>query len=355
MLPRLLTRTHYQVDEPAYLKVLILECTSPTRSDYQERIASCFVQLLGKQQRIINLPAAKYAADLARGLGILTDNWVWSDLGHLFKIICSPSEDTFTETLNLPERILFFRLFFEADGGALLFIARTLAKTEILPPKERTWNDFANEMVSDVYTDYRDFAIDVPSRTRIRQVIERRQSQPFSGKSGAHQSFIHVQALYRMGLLDKADQGNSRCYKNAEYQAKEKSPLEVLLELVPNIRVLEQVIKDRTWPRVAQDVFAGQLMRSSGKREAVSTEKIFREFREIYDMIMETDVVLCPLKTLVESLQIRQIAESKFAVGYGDALEVLKTVQKRHPREVRFHVDRGGQPAYIKLADSLKV
>jgi DNA-binding transcriptional ArsR family regulator len=309
------------------------------------------VEQLSKHQRIVNLPAAKYTVDLARGLGILTDHLAWSDLGHLFKTVDSTIKDPFDEVLSIPERILFFRLFLEADGSALLFIARTLTRNEVIPPKDQTWNDFANAMVLEANTDYLDLVVDLPSRTRMRQTIERRKSKPFSGKSGAHQSFIHVQALYRMGLLDKEDQGNSRRYRTGE----SKTPLHTLLELVPNINRLEQIIKDRTWPTLAREVFRSQLRRSIKTANALRKEDVFHELREIYGVIMETGISLCPLKTMIEALQISQIAAGKTPIEYDDAIKVLKTIQQSHPREVRFHVDRLGQPAYIKFADNLKL
>ena len=40
MEPRIVTRTHYQVDEPAYLRHLILDCTSPTQSSYSDVVAN---------------------------------------------------------------------------------------------------------------------------------------------------------------------------------------------------------------------------------------------------------------------------------------------------------------------------
>jgi hypothetical protein len=56
--PRLVFRTHYQVDEPAYLSVLVLHATSPVRSDYSERVAQTLATYLQKQGTSFNIAAA---------------------------------------------------------------------------------------------------------------------------------------------------------------------------------------------------------------------------------------------------------------------------------------------------------
>ena len=86
MTPRLLTRTHYQVDEPAYLRVLILRCTSPIRSEYRERVAERLVDKVRELGKM-NVAAAHYAIDLARATGLINANNVWTERGQLLNLI----------------------------------------------------------------------------------------------------------------------------------------------------------------------------------------------------------------------------------------------------------------------------
>src|SRR5690242_19709577 len=92
MAVRVLTRTHYQVDEPAFLRELILHCTSPTQSEYPERVAGKLAERLKAQGRDFNLPAAKYCLDLARGLGLLTENNFWTDLAQVLHLVSGTPE-----------------------------------------------------------------------------------------------------------------------------------------------------------------------------------------------------------------------------------------------------------------------
>src|SRR6266480_4040310 len=126
MQPRLISRTHYQVDEPAILKLLVQKCSSAVRSEYAERSALCLANEMKRSGREFNPAAGSYAIDLGRQLGLVNDNLVWAELGQVLHLVSEDSAAQWVAELSLPERLLFFRLFLEADGAALLFIARTL-------------------------------------------------------------------------------------------------------------------------------------------------------------------------------------------------------------------------------------
>src|SRR2546426_7739990 len=87
MLSRIITRTHYQVDEPAYLGILVRNCSSPTKSDYSERVALRLQQKLRSLGKDFNLAAAKYCLDLAKALELLTENNFWSDSAHILNLL----------------------------------------------------------------------------------------------------------------------------------------------------------------------------------------------------------------------------------------------------------------------------
>ena len=123
---RILYRTHYQVDEPALISFVIKHCTSATESNYPERVAERLSRYVSNRGRRFNVAAAGYAVDLAQGLGVLSENNSWTDKGQLLASIakdeCGNLEDDLK--LNERERFLFFRLFLDADGALLLYLAR---------------------------------------------------------------------------------------------------------------------------------------------------------------------------------------------------------------------------------------
>src|SRR5215217_1400096 len=128
MTPRLLTRTHYQINEPAYLCLLVLQCTSPTRSEYRERVAEKLVEEMRKADRRVNVDAAKYAVDLGRAIGLLNANNVWTDRGHLLSLLNDSKEFARGMELSLRERLFFFRILLDTDGAAIAYFLRELCR-----------------------------------------------------------------------------------------------------------------------------------------------------------------------------------------------------------------------------------
>src|SRR5689334_11850399 len=212
MQPRLIYRTHYQVDEPALMEFLILRCTSPVESAYTERAAQRLSDFVS-ERREFNVSAAGYAMDLAHGLGILNDNNIWSEKGHLLALFASidpkrPIQDEYV--LDPRERLAHSRLFLEGDGAVLLYIlARAVQDARPIPtyPPEKAgdrdvqdWNRFAREMFLKIYKDYLSITEDMFDRVAVRREIERLEGKPFKGRTGVHKCLIHLQSLYRMGL-----------------------------------------------------------------------------------------------------------------------------------------------------------
>ena len=354
MRPRLLTRTHYQVDEPAYLRLLVLACSSCTQSDYSDRLAARLVDELGRRGQDLNIGAARYGVDLARAIGLLTDNNTWTDLGMLLYTVSGARDDFGDLKLTASERLFFFRLFLEADGAALIFLGKLLADCGQLPVKGQTWvegtNRIANDMFAACFAEYLDLAAEPVERVKLRQVLERRNARPFHGNSGRHQMSVHLQTMYRLGLVGRSQQNNSRAYYLPEREDFHGG-LWALTRCVPDARALEDTLKERAWPVVAARVFQTSLPGLPAGADESLGRDLLEHLLPTYDIICATGVPLCSLTALVESLQIRQLLRTGKTVTYTKALEMLTGLQRRHPREVRFHVDRTGQPAFVKFSD----
>ena len=343
MEPRIVTRTHYQVDEPAYLRHLILDCTSPTQSSYSDVVAKRLMK-----ESSLNSAAARYAVDLGRSLNLINDNLVWTDVGHLFNAISAVPHNRSLE-LTEKERIFMFRVFLERDGAAFLFLVRSVLEDETLPKEGQNWNELANQMFVDVYSCYLALEDDPSARVRMRQVIDRRKSKPFSGKSGSHQCFLHAQTMYRLGLFSRNEKKGARRYDvhtDVNYRASQG-----LVDALPDISALERLVKERSWAAVAYTTICRTTTEELGQRSSGTFGRLISEVRRIYDNVVGTGASLCPIRTLVETFQIEQLAAGQEPVSFETAEEELKELQRTRPRAVRFHVDRQGRLAYLKLGD----
>jgi hypothetical protein len=355
--PRLIYRTHYQVDEPALLEFVILRCTSPVESTYTERAAqrlSVFVS----ERREFNVSAAGYAMDLARGLGILNDNNIWSEKGHLLALFASidpkrPIQDEYV--LQPRERLTHFRLFLEGDGAVLMHIlARAVQDARPIPgyPPEKAgerrdvqdWNRFAREMFLKIYRDYLSIMEDMSDRVAVRREIERLEGKPFNGKTGVHKCLIHLQALYRMGLLEKSEAQTQHAYAASDGLC---DRLRAFGKHVPTLRALETLILRGTWAEAAAAAF------HLGKGPQLTSTQVRALFVGFYRRVMATGIPLCSLTTLVDAIQVELLSTGARLMARDEILDDLKQLQKERIKDVRFHVDRQGRIAFVKMSNQL--
>jgi hypothetical protein len=354
MQPRIVFSTHYQVDEPAYMEFLVKLCTSPVQSTYREVVEQKFTKEITARGKDFNIAAGRYAVDLARGLDLITPNNTWTDKGHLVNLIAQIDQALeFEEQLafTLPEKLLHFRVFLEADGAALLFMARRLTGHGALLNSDTTWNTMAREMFVDTYSNYLAITNNTADRVKLRREIDRIKTKGYEGKSGSHKAFIHIQTLHRLGLVKRPDSA-ARIYQLPEQPLGTPSGLKILLNEVPDVPSLEKVIDTHKWLQVAARVF--QIMGVRSPEDTVElSEEVLPLVAVYYQRVMSTGMPLCSLSTLIEAIQIDLLTGKLLLLSYDEALDVITAAQRKHPKDIRFHVDRRGQPAFIKLSDDM--
>ncbi|OGO36760.1 MAG: hypothetical protein A2W35_04850 [Chloroflexi bacterium RBG_16_57_11] len=355
MRPRIVFRTHYQVDEPAYMKFLVKLCTSPVLSSYREVVAEKLAREITSRGKKLNVAAGGYAVDLAHDLDLITPNNTWSEKGHLVNLI-TDIEDGYLDNqlkLTLSDKLLYFRVFLEADGAALLFISRRLKGCECVANSDLTWNSWAKEMFVEVYSDYLSLTSSTADRVELRRAIERIGSRGYEGNTGSHKIFIHMQTLYRLGLLTRPELTGTRSYQLPPIFETDKRGLETLVEEIPDVLSLERMIEARKWPELAVKVFQ---LTTESYCENINEESVDRTltlFAPSYYRVITTGVPLCSLSTLIEAVQISLISNFSIFLSFDDAQSLIIAAQKERPKEIRFHVDRRGQPAFIKLSDNI--
>ena len=344
MRARVLYRTHYQVEEPAFMELLLKLCTSPVKAAYGDVVSQKLADEVTSRHKQFNVAAAAYALDLAHGLGILNENNTWTHKGHLLalnaKIGDRGIEGEFQ--LDAAERLTHFRLFLEADGASLRYIARiALAGKKI--PEDHDWNRFAREMFNDIYGAYLAVTSDIADRLAIRKELDRLKA-PFAGKTGAHKSYIHLQAMFRMGLLQRTDHAPQREYEVAEGAGE---GLNALLRLIPTVSALEEIVEKGRWSAIAAEVF------HVGRGPEIAPRALLHVVAQIYRRISETGVPLCSLSTLVDAVQIDLMTSGSRLLSKDEIVVTLTGLQKERPKDVRFHVDRRGRLAFVKMSEEL--
>ena len=337
---RLLTRTHYQVAEPAILRRLIRVYTSAVHSGFTERVA----RSMSDNQEGLNVAAARYAIDLGRALNLVNQNLVWTALGHLLNVV---SVDTFrcsTNKLSERERVFFLKIFLEFDGAALIFFCNKIENQPRVPERGENWSEIAQKLFETTCQEYLEFLSDPQARIRVRQLADRRRRRAFRGKSGAHQTWLHIQTLHRLGLADRIAEGASRVYRAQVPAQGGASPALKLIQLVPDLVALETIIRDERLYEVAAQVL-GYPETSRELNDLEFLDKLLA----VYNLVMDTGVALCPIQTVAEAIQVQSVIEGFKAPHTTNVLLRLKNIHQCRLHQLRFHVDRAGHPAYIML------
>jgi hypothetical protein len=348
MQPRIAFRTHYQVDEPAYMEFLVKLCTSPVRSAYREVVAQKLAAEAGRRGKHLNTAAGEYAVDLAKDLGLITENHTWTDRGHLVNLVAEINDGRWEQQLplTLPEKLLHLRIFLEGDGAALVFLARRMVETRSPLTADTTWNALAKDMFVEVFSDYLAITNNTAERVQLRREIERLRTAEYNGNTGSHKVFVHLQVLHRLSLIERADPIRSRVYQIPETRHHAHCGLVVFTETVPNVAGLELVLKDHKWIEVAAKVFQIEVTpwtAASGLAPLLAPH---------YERIMATGAPLCPISTLIEAVQVGLLSQEAQLLPWSEAVEAMAGLQKEHPKDIRFHVDRRGQPAFVKMSEA---
>ena len=347
MQPRILYRTHYQADEPALVSFIIRHCTSAAESNYPERVAERLSRYVSSRGRGLNVAAAGYAVDLAQGLGVLSENNNWTDKGHLVALIvkaeCGDLEGDLA--LDEQERFLYFRLFLDADGALLLFLAREAMAAGTLPAPKGHWNRLTQAMFLAALGEYLKASVETSQRVQLRRQLERIANRPFRGRTGEHKAFVHLQAMYRVGLLRRAAGSATRIYSSEGCTSRLKS----LGQEIGDVATLEHRMASNEWAAVADVVLRGA---ETDRPEMPETE-VLDLLLGSYAQVARTGAPLCSISTLVDALCIGLLARGFRVMSHSDAVAALLAFQKEHPKDVRFHVDRRGRPVFVKISRRL--
>lgn len=341
MEPRIVVRTHYQVDEPAYLGLLVGE-TSPVQSEYPERVAERLARSIRLLDISFNIAAASYAVDLGRHVGLLTAQLTWAPLGHLVAIFarCRPSMLKQNLEPTELERLLWLRVFLEGDGAALLFLGSRLRDAGSLPSGDTNWNEIARDLFVWCYEEYLKLSSTTADRVAIRNELDRLRARGYQGKSGAHKVFVHLQTMARAGLAVRADTGNGRRYLAAE------APLDRFLNVCSDVPTMEALLRRESWIEAVSAVYDGAEPASYDDTALASLVGYY------YERIMASAIAICPLSTLRDAVQLHVLAQKRLLAAPA-ITDWLMRAQAKTPKLIRLHVDRAGTVSFVRLDDAL--
>ena len=323
------------------MAAIVRSCTSPVQSDFRDNV----IRKLATSHISLNRAAAGYAVDLAKSLGLLQDNLVWTNLGHLLHVVYGDESRSNNTAMSETQKYFFLRAFLEFDGAAFIHFAKRLEEEGRVPRQGEHWTEVAQRLFCDTYNEYLSFATDPQERVRVRHLRERRRAKQFRGNSGRHQCFVHLQCLNLLGLISKAN-GSERVYtQSVSNDDRGPSPTAKLLELLPNALELERAVSTSDLYNIVAELF-----RCRRQPEGLTRDWFATTVHRIYQRVVSTGVSLCSLQTLTEAIQIELLALGFRPYHAQDILMQLRSMQRDAPRGIRFHVDVSGRPAFLKIS-----
>lgn len=342
MEPRILLRTHYQAHEPAYLELVVNSCTSATVSAYKETVLEKLFRLV-YSGRHFNRAAAGYVVDAAHGLGLLTDRYTWAPTGTMMALTsdvgtCSPAA---IEGMDLGRRLSHLRTFVAGDGAALLYLLEVLRDEGKIAAGGAAANRSATEMFLHVYRQYLELSSSPSDRTRLRRKIDQLRTRPYRGNTGRHKLLLHVNLLHRLGWLDRLGP-DSLTYRLSEAG---RCAIEVFFSHIRTVSDLERWLREKEAMTLAGRFLARRPLRP----EELSREEFADLLVEMYGRVRGVGFTVVPVDVVLELVQ-HYLLTRGLELTYGNACKRLERLRARNPKELRYHVDRQGRPAYLVMA-----
>lgn len=342
MQPRILLRTHYQAAEPRLVIAVVTRCSSATRSSDEDVLALSLRSWARKNGYDISTPGAVYAVGNARHLGLITNANHWSPAGIAFAFydrLRPPGEGPVGSRLTPFEERLYLNVYMRGAGALAVKFARWLIAHGQTTDDELREKSIIESLLAEALDEYLYLAIDVSDRVSIRKEKERIGRADYAASTKRHKRYPLLKTLERLNLLEQSVGSDSSLVIKPDREGR----LRALANTVPDVRTLENLIRDDTL-RQALDVGLREYTRldlGTGENPTVLLARA-------YAYAMELGLQACPLSFLNDVLCAA--FPSSPTEGSPKSTSLLEPLHRSNPGEVRFHVDRRGQRAFVILS-----
>ena len=359
---RFIRSTHYQVGHPVYLGFLIRSCTSPVQSKTEGKVVDVLHKTLQKHGYQCSKEAAKFLVRMSRHMGLLKLNHIWtwkgSVINHFENLDDMENYYKITRISSLSKKIVYLKYYLESDGALLIHFARRILNDNgVRKYTIRYTNEVVEPIFRAVIEEYLAIETNFPKRIELKNFLKFVSNKGYQSKVRIHKAFSHLDPLVDLGILNF----NSKSRKYLPEVSGEKNVTNVFLEQFPNASSLEGIflfedgnqvraarlygVKSGYYERAAElyDISHDRL--SPGEREIVS-EGIARIYSEVRDEVTG----LASIRAIKDIVCTHLLLDHKILCEWPDVGSALKDLKKKRGVNLRFHVDRRGEVAYIVLS-----
>jgi len=357
-IPRLVLKTHREINHPGLFSVLIKHCTKPTESTFADAIGNCLAARFPKANRksgeteprriVIDKAGGKYGAWMAQQFGFLTENFFWTWKGQVIDWGTQSREvpEAYIQLTEL-ERVLYLRYYLEAQGPLILKICEFFAGHETASRHSLLQDRWIDDIISDIYREYLQLTDDLAERTRLRQRIEGFRAKPYNLDTRPHKIDPILIPMCDLGLLQVAHADDDLIFSNTHYGGNTSAG--ILKETLQNIPRMEKLFAEYEYFAVATRA----LNRSTRMFDrSVHFEKLMKSLVCVYKHAIRHQT-LVPISFIIDAASADLLCDSHVLLKPDDLEGFLDGLSKRDPLEVQFQVDYRGKRAYVKVSDAL--
>jgi hypothetical protein len=266
---------------------------------------------------------------------------------NLFALI-PPNKNKEPFSLSPAEQLLYFKLFFEADGAAWIGFLRYVTDHGELSHATAMETSIVEHIFSQILSSYLALTNNTPDRVELRREMQKLE-RGYRNKSRQHKLHLHMQTLFRVGLVERLDAADGIRYRLRDGGAGLSSAHRFLSE-VPDYVALERKAAQQQWLDVAavcleRAVTCADLSDDGMRAFALGA------LADFYQRAVSHGLMFGPIESLLNAVQIEGFVKLHLVFPYPELMRVLEQEQRESPRDVRFHVDRLGRPAFVKASN----
>ena len=356
--------THYQVGHPIYFGFLIHSCTSPVESKSKERVIHDIHKTLGNHKYQCSREAAKFLVRMAQNMGFLELNNIWTWKAFVIDYFEKLDEinrcHEKTKISSLTKRTVYLKYYLEADGAFLIRFAREVLENGENGLRKYTirYTDKAVEPIfKDVINGYLTIEKDFRKRVQLRNFSDWVNVKGYEKKVRIHKGFPHLDPLVDLDILHYDDKERKYLPKFVE----NLNVSEIFLKNFPDIKSLEGIflfeegnskkagdygVKCGYYKRVAElyDIPFHEYSRNDRK---IISEEIEKAYSKVRDKVTG----LASIRTIKDIVCTSVLVNHEVLCEWPDVDVVLKELKKEKGANLRFHVDRKGEIAYLVLSE----
>jgi len=246
---------------------------------------------------------------------------------------------------------MYLKYYLESDGAFLIHFARkVLDENGLSKHTLRYTNKGVEPIFENVLNEYLAIENDFRKKVQLENFSKLLQRGGYQSKVRIHKAFPHLDPLVDLGILDYDS-------KKRQYLPKmpEGSMTKTFLQKFPDISSLEEVfLLEEGVKKTSSGYYervAGLYNVSYRKFSRKDNGIISNEITKIYSKVKDKVTGLASIKTIKDIVCTLVLVNHRVLCEWSDIDEVLKEFKLEKGVNLRFHVDRAGEIAYIVLSE----